>query len=383
MRLPDGLWRHHALSPALLGGYGVWEAATAPGSSLGGPRPVVATALLVACAALLGRRRWPLPTLLAVGATVLVPALLWATPELMSGVLAIVVAVFSCGRHASRPIGYLAVPLAMGLVTVASLRIGPGAPTDLLDSLGWSLNTVWIFAIGAALRGKQAQVDQAAAVALQRAQAALAQERLGVARDLHDLLAHSLAVIVVQAEAAGAVLDEDPGTARAALNQVSNVGRSALDEVRSVVAALREAPPAAQHTPDRAGSLDDLTVLVDRLRSSGLPVELHVFGDPGAVPPAVGQAAFRVVQEALTNVLRHAGQVPTEVSLLVDAAELVIDVRNAPGSGLALALSPGGGKGLMGMRERVEAASGVLSTGRATDGGFTVHTALPLQRPRS
>jgi len=368
------------LPPAVLAGFGTWELWLSQDRIVRGPPWVVAAALAVASVALLWRRRRPMVVLLVVGVAILLPTLAWGTSYLSWGVFVLVLAVFACGRYAARPVAYLAVPLVSALVLVLA-AFDPEQP-GLADSWTWSLNSVWIFGIGAWIRQKQALVDRAEAAATERARAAVAEERLRIARDLHDVLAHSLAVMVVQAEAADAVLDRDRDIARASLAEVSDTGREALTEVRRVVGLLRDTPP---RTPEEVkgppGGLGDLPLLVNRMRSSGLPVSLDMTGHPHELPEPVGRATYRVAQEALTNVLRHAGPVPTRVRVRVDGTAVVLDVENDSGARASRGeqFGPAGspGHGLLGMRERARSVGGIVITDTRPGGGFIVHAELP------
>jgi signal transduction histidine kinase len=209
------------------------------------------------------------------------------------------------------------------------------------------------------------------------ARAAAAEERARIAREMHDVVAHSLSVMVVQAEAAEAMLDGDPERARRPLAAVQDTGRSALTELRRMLGVMREIAdegPALAPQPGLAG----LDTLVAHVRDAGLPVTLRVEGDPRPLPPGVDLSAYRIVQEGLTNALKHAGPARAEVLVRYGPRDLELAVRD-DGRGHDPHAN-GGGHGLVGMRERVALYGGRLSAGPlpAPDHGFALTATLPL-----
>jgi signal transduction histidine kinase len=199
-------------------------------------------------------------------------------------------------------------------------------------------------------------------------------ERNRLARELHDSVGHALTVTTLQAGAAARVLDSDPAFVARALEAIAEAGRTALDELDHVLALLRdggpgEGPRAPQ--PDLA----DLDGLLAGTRSAGLPVTAHVDGDPAAVPAAVSREAFRIVQEGLTNALRHAGRVP--VDLRVDVGDDRLDLELTNPLGTSDPSGGGGGRGLTGMRERVGVLRGDLTAGPDGD-AWRVAVRLPF-----
>jgi signal transduction histidine kinase len=289
-----------------------------------------------------------------------------------------VVALFACGRYASRPVAYVAIPLASTLVLAVA---GPDPDQTVAGSWGWSLNTVWVFALGAWFRHERLLRDKASAASESRSQAEAAQQRLSVARELHDVLSHSLAVVVIQAELADTLLDTDPPQSREAVRQVATIARKALTETRGIVELLRD--PDAEPSSSPSLGLDDVPALVGRVRDTGLPVTLTIGSPVPTLSAEVAATAYRVVQEALTNVLRHAGPVPTQVSVQRTPGAVVIDVHDdgqADRSGEDRVNSPDPtGHGLTGMRERVSSCGGDLTSGPSRDGGFRVRAVLPAE----
>jgi signal transduction histidine kinase len=250
--------------------------------------------------------------------------------------------------------------------------------------------TAWI----AARREHQLQV-QAAQLRASQAEAgerAVLGERVRIARELHDVVAHHVSVMGVQASAGRRVLDKDPAKARAALAAVEQSARTAVDELRRMLSLLRHADTApgpastsrsADHpaVPAQSGAagVDRVEDLVVSAREAGLAATFGVFGDPVPLPESLSLAAYRIVQEAITNTLKHAGATAIDVRLRYLANELELDVAD---DGRGTTPANGAGMGLIGMRERVAAHDGVLETGpRGLDGGFRVRARFPLAQP--
>jgi signal transduction histidine kinase len=199
------------------------------------------------------------------------------------------------------------------------------------------------------------------------------EERRRIARDLHDVVAHAVGVMTVQAGAARLVLEDDPSRAREPLLAVEQAGRQALGELRRLLGILRrdEREPALRPQPGLA-ALQELAAQAER---AGLPVELIFEGAPARLPAGLDLAAYRIVQEALTNTRKHAGPARARVAVRYapEALELEITDDGRP------AANGGSGHGLIGMRERVALYGGQLDAGPRPQGGFTIHAHLPLQ----
>ncbi|MGW2031340.1 sensor histidine kinase [Streptomyces sp. NPDC001811] len=231
----------------------------------------------------------------------------------------------------------------------------------------------WVLAVVALAELARVRREQWARERADRAEAARRradEERLRIARELHDVLAHSISVINVQASTGLALLDGDPEQARAALTTIKATSKEALGEVRQILGTLR-APGAAPRAP--APGLDRLPELVGQAAAAGLTVETE--GDPPRLPPGADLAAFRIVQEALTNVVRHSGSRHARVCF--SHADGVLRLRiddDGPATG---ADAGGGGNGLAGMRERAAALGGTIEAGTRPDGGFRVLAVLP------
>jgi signal transduction histidine kinase len=318
------------------------------------------------------RRRWPIPVMLTIVGLAIVRGAVWDVPE--EGAMpfpSLLVATFSAALYARpRWLAVAAAPLPMLAFFLGNFV---GSPTAA-DVAIVTFITLGAWSGGWLVRRRAAQLAAAQAAGPELAREAVAAERARLARELHDVVAHSVTIISLQAGAAEAVLDVDPGQAREHLEAVRRTAHEALVEMRRLVGVLREAVPV--YEPQ--GGLDRLTDLVTELRAAGLPVELSEEGPRVALPPGVDLSAFRIVQESLTNVRRHAGTAATSVRVRYcdDAVEL--EVANARGSGEG-ALGAGSGHGLIGMRERARLYGGTLHAGEEPGGGFAVRARLPLE----
>ncbi|MFI6688651.1 sensor histidine kinase [Streptomyces sp. NPDC050485] len=213
-----------------------------------------------------------------------------------------------------------------------------------------------------------------------RARREVSAERGRIARELHDVVAHHMSVISVQAGLAGFVFESDPPTARAALATISGTSAEALEELRRMLQVLREAEDGAPAAP--MPGLDRVAELAERIRAGGIPVTLRTVGTPRPLAPGVELCAYRVVQEALTNVLKHAGETRVEVQLGYGQHQLTVSVINEGGGdrregAIQDRVRTGGGHGLIGMRERAKLYGGSISIGPRSRGGFAVTLTLP------
>ena len=203
-------------------------------------------------------------------------------------------------------------------------------------------------------------------------------ERARIARDLHDVVAHSLAVMITQADGGRYAARTDPDAAVAALETIAETGRTALAEMRRLLGVLRDEAPQPHNTTPQPG-LDDLAGLVEGLRSGGLAVTLESRGEPAPLPQGMGVAAYRIVQEGLTNVLKHAGPEATaRVFVWWSPSALTVDVVDDGRGAGALSMPDGQGHGLLGMRERAAVYGGSVQAGPMPGGGFGVRAVFPL-----
>ncbi|CAM5708408.1 histidine kinase OS=Streptomyces tendae OX=1932 GN=F3L20_01880 PE=4 SV=1 [Streptomyces tendae] len=282
---------------------------------------------------------------------------------------------------------------AVGAVGVPFLGIEPFGDTEsLLYYWGLTL-TVWMTAYTLQTRRLYAESQAARAWHAEREQEqrmrlAAAEERAEIARELHDVVAHSLAVMILQADGAGTVLRKSPDTAETALKTIAATGRDAIDDMHRIVRVLRDGgeDSADGDTQRRLVTLDEILVITDRARTAGLTVDVSVDVEEGRLSPAEEMTAFRIVQECLTNVLRHAGPgAGMEIRLWEEEGDLRISVVDDGGGRLAgrdggtQARSPSGGNGLVGMRERVEVTGGTFEAGPRLGSGWHVRARIPTR----
>lgn len=206
---------------------------------------------------------------------------------------------------------------------------------------------------------------------------AVAEERDRIARELHDVIAHSVTVMVVQAGAGERLIDRDPEGTRQALAAIRLAGGEALDELRRLLGLLRDNPERNASAEPQPG-LDRLDHLLGQVREAGLEVSCAITGLPRPLPPGIGLAAYRIVQEALTNVRKHAGGASAQITISYGRRELELTVSDS-GNGTRNGSVSGGAHGLIGMSERVTLYGGTLAYGRAPSGGFVVRARLPLE----
>ncbi|MEV8224524.1 sensor histidine kinase [Streptomyces sp. NPDC079167] len=339
--------------------------------------------MVLAAAALVLRRRRPVPVL-AVTALLSVVEFVFMDPP-APVVMSAVVALFSVAAGTDRPTTWRVGLLTMGALTASAMVVGttPWYSQENLGVLAW---TGLAGAAGDAVRSRRAFIDaireraeRAERTREEEAGRRVAEERLRIARDLHDVVAHHIALVNVQAGVAAHVMDKRPDQAKEALAHVREASRSALNELRTTVGLLRQSgDPEAPTEP--APGLAVLDTLVATFRNAGLPVEVARTDPESPLPAAVDLAAYRIVQEALTNVRKHAGaDAKAEVSVVrVGGTAEITVLDNGTGADPRPAPDDGGRHGLIGMRERVTALGGTLTAGPRYGGGFRVHAILPV-----
>jgi signal transduction histidine kinase len=378
------------------------------------------SALLIA--GLLVRRRWPLAALLLAGAGAAGHQLDLNRTYLAGGDLAaqpidlaVLIILFTLASHArarrASAIAFGAV--LVGAYATAAVAValhpdaaGPQGPASAggVDHLRWILTQpiasggregvalssqltvlmgiVVAFVLGDGIRGRRDQVrvleqraEDLEREQQQRAALATAAERARITRELHDVVAHSLSVIVAQAQAAVAAQQRHPERTTQAMQEVVTVGRASLAEMRRLLGAL--GPSVANGREPQPG-LGALPALVDRVRATGIPVRLDIHGEPASLPASVDLSAYRIVQEALTNILKHAGTgARATVSLDYQAEHIGVEVSD-DGAGRPVATPAEHGNGLRGIADRVSLLRGELSIGPAPRRGFLVRARLPL-----
>ena len=295
-------------------------------------------------------------------------------------ILAGVVAAFSCSAHGGRraaAAGLGLLTLAFCLVALPKLLAGEGVDLGIYIALGVFVAVGWLFH-GRELRvveleewGRFLERDRE-----QKARTAAGEERARIARELHDVVAHSVSVMVVQAGAARHTLPDGQDTeTREALGVIELAGRQALVELRRLLGILRSAEGNPSLTP--APGMNEVENLVGQMRSAGLPVTLHWDGAPVTLPPGIDLSAYRIVQETLTNALKHGGPSQTDVNVRYCADFLELEMCDHGGRGDRSARAGTGGHGLVGMRERVALYGGTLEAG-PTAVGYRVQVRLPL-----
>jgi signal transduction histidine kinase len=339
------------------------------------PHPPTALFLLVAVAALalIWRRRYPVPVLCVSLAAVLAYSLLGYVNG--AALLSPAVALYSVTSSVSvrRAVTWASVTLAALLAGTAIRNpLGTfGGGFDLIPAMVAAA----LFG-GIAVANRRAFVDSLQARADDAAQRRIDEERLRIARELHDVVAHTMATINVQAGAAIHVAAERPEAATEALQAIRGASKDGLRELRAILNVLRQADEPDTTMP--APGLAQVDALIASASRAGLRTALSVTGTQRPVPPAIDLAAYRIVQESLTNAIRHAGPATATVSLGYSAGMLVIEVTDT-GLGAPPDVAPsGGGHGLTGMRERAASVGGTLEAGLAPGGGFRVSARLPL-----
>ena len=370
----------------LLSQYEVW-AGPIPhlGGSISGPKPVLSALVALISVGLALRLRYPLLALvLAMGPFgvhgVLDHFVGRGGPNLFEVFLSQVFMVYSTAANTSGRRTY-----AGGAIVVVLQLLGYGStlPGSFDQASG-----EWVFyAIGwafgktlrrRALRGDRLEARTAELEAKQQEeiQAAIADERARIARELHDIVAHSVSLMVLQAGAARQALDRQPEKAREPLRSVEATGRSAMSELRRLVAMLRQPGDEEQLAPQP--SLRHLNMLVHQIRETGLVIDVDETCPQDGIPPGVDLSAYRIAQEALTNVLKHAGATRVGLKVRCDGAAVEVTVED-DGRGPSSNGSLVGGHGLIGMRERVSLFGGRFEAGARDGGGFRVFAHIPYE----
>ncbi len=341
-----------------------------------GPTWLNSLAMAAAAIALVWRRSRPVTALVVSLGAIAAPAVAYGASDSTTSLFMVLVATYSAAAHSRSvlvPFLLLSLGIALHDFNDPKIKTFGDATYD------WTIVGL-TFLVGLTTRWRQRRLEAVEREVAERAQAreamaaaASAEERRRMARELHDIVSHSLGIVVLQAGAAQAVLDRDVEQARTAMELVRRTGLEAINEMSRLLGLLRDEPDASR-TPQP--SLADLATLIARTREAGLDVEYVVEGEPAALPAAVELSAYRILQEALTNVLKHAAGSPTRVVLSYSADQVDLLVRNR--SSDVGTDTPGGGRGLAGLRERVAVFGGRFDAGPAEGGTWQLHAVLPV-----
>jgi signal transduction histidine kinase len=324
---------------------------------------------VVEVAPLLVRRRFPLPVLIVVTSATFADVAVYGSLFPLPAAVAVYTVASQLDRRTSLIAGITS-GAAISLLALARAGYHSPIQTLLLFAIAWvvgdNLGTRRAYLSELELRAERLEREQQAEKAR-----AVAEEQARIARELHDVIAHNVSVMVVHAAAGRDAFDQRPQRAREALETIEAIGRSALGELRRLLQTVRDGDPDYEPQPD----LSRLPSLIEQVRASGLNIVLQIEGTAVPLPAAVELSAYRVVQEALTNTLKHARASRVAVRLRYTPDELEVDVRD---DGHAIGNGAGTGSGLIGMRERLAALGGTLSAGGAPGSGYAVNARIPL-----
>ncbi|HEX3004110.1 MAG TPA: sensor histidine kinase [Angustibacter sp.] len=359
----------------------VWTGA-GPGDPIAGPRWLTAWLPLLTAMPLLWRRRRPVAVCAAVfGGFVLQALISGHSAEGLEAVVAMGMAAYSVAAFGLRRdafVGLAIIVFAYGTWTFEDANVRSGRGSEGWAGAFFALYLFAVWLIGAAVQARReskAAAARAAAVE-ETAARAVAEERNRIARELHDIVSHNLSVVIVQAAGSRAVRNRDPDEVAATLEKIETSGREALGEMRRLLGVLRaDAHDGAGADLAPTPNVDQLDALASTVRASGVAVDLRVDGAAEKLPPALGLSVYRIVQEALTNVLKHAGpDAHARVVVRRAGEDVFVEVHD---DGRGLTTDPGLGHGLQGMRERVTLLGGDLTAGARREGGFAVLARLP------
>jgi signal transduction histidine kinase len=361
----------------------VWTGA-GPGDPITGPRAVAALLPLLLALPLWWRRRYPLGCCAAVMTGMVAQALISGHAAeglemiVAAGLASFSVAAYTQRRRAVAGLGIVVVGYAVWAAQDRNIRSGRSSELWAGSFFALYLLAVWL--VGAVLRARREALAAAAhAAAVEReADRAVVEERARIARDLHDIVSHNLSVVVVQAAGGRALADRGALDTAATLEKIESSGREALAEMRRLLGVLRtdDSPASTEPVLTPTPGVADLEPLVANVRGAGVVVDLTVDATT-ELPPAIDVSVFRIVQEALTNVLKHAGpRARADVRVNVADRHVTIEVID---DGCGPSAEPGLGHGLRGMRERVTLLGGELLAGGHPGGGFSVAARLPIE----
>jgi signal transduction histidine kinase len=343
-----------------------------------GPHWAEALVYVVAGLLLVVRRVRPVEMQIVILVAMTVEFAAYGSPEGNGVALPMVIGAYSAARWERRRPAWWGLVLVVAMWLVWTLLDPMNTRwADRAGSLIWLAPGIIGWLVGALVRSQAQNLEQRRAAREQRAARAVAEERNRIARELHDVIGHSVSVMTVQASAVRRRLTADQGVEREALETVERVGREALAEMRRMVGVLREVGDDPSREPPPG--LSQVAGLVDKVRATGLPVELTITGDPRPLPGGLDLTAYRLLQEGLTNTLRHAAEpARAEVAITYGEAALELSVRD---DGRPTPAGAEAGHGLLGLRERVAVYGGELVARPRSGGGFELVATLPLEAP--
>jgi signal transduction histidine kinase len=379
-RLTRGQWRAIDVVAAMLAaGVLTFDFRLFHGFRYQAPTFPVAALDLAATLPVAVRRNWPIPVLAVVSAAISALTALGRAPlqvDIMLGMAAYMAAVRSSRLVAMAALVGTELTILAGLIAAAA---GSHSPADTTHSM-LAAGAMWFVGYGVRQRrsyvaAEQAQRERAEA---ERGRLAVREERVRIARELHDVVAHTLSVVTFQAGVGRKVGATRPAEAMLALRAVEVTGRGALEELRRILGLLRD--EAEQPSLAPAPGLEDLNELAETVRAAGIPVRLMVTGETASLPPAASLTVYRIVQEALTNVVKHARDAEASVRVRLGPDGVLVTVSDNGGG--AAVTEPAAGSaarhGIVGMRERAAAFGGTLEAGPLPGGGFRVRAFLPV-----
>jgi signal transduction histidine kinase len=325
-------------------------------------------------AALIFRRHYPAPVLFAALATTVTYFLM----DYPRGPVffALIVAFVNAVMAEKRPAAITALVVGYVAIVWGKYLIGAESAPELPVALGVAAWLLVLLTVTEFARGRKERAWAAARSREEEARRRASEERLRIARELHDVLAHNISLINVQAGVALHLIDERPEQARSALGAIKEASNEALGELRSVLDVLRSGNEQPPRTP--TSGLEHLRDLIAKTEAAGLRVATRIEGDARPLPPGVDRAAYRIVQEALTNVTRHANSARATVVISYGDDQFSVQIDD-DGRGVDAGQLSNGGRGISGMRERVAALHGELDAGPRPGGGFRVWARFPLQ----
>ncbi|MBH5335704.1 sensor histidine kinase [Streptomyces pactum] len=365
-------------------------------SDLGRDAGVAAIPILLGLAAVVAlRRRWPEKMLLLVIACG-IAQLIWDV-EINPADFAMLVIIYTCAADGARWASRVGLAGGLCAASIAALRwpgVGMTSWEHFISTVFGTIPFVLAWVLGDSIRTRRAyyaQLEERAArlekEREERAKMAVTAERARIARELHDVVAHNVSVMVVQADGAAYVLDAAPDQAKQALETISSTGRQALAEMRRLLGVLRTGEPSGDSDYVPQPDVEQIDDLVEQVRGAGLPVDFKIEGSPRPLPSGVELTAYRIVQEALTNTRKHGGPdvgASVRITYFDDGLGLLVedDGRGAKREMYEDGGADGQGHGLIGMRERVGMVGGTLDAGPRPGGGFRISALLPLKPGR-